>query len=159
METIDALHYGPKTVVLGLDWTEINRFAVHKKRTEWPVIAPLIDAGIDKPKIMAMIKEAGLPQQRLYRLGFPHANCGGACVKAGISHWTLLYRAFPDRFKYWEDGEEALRAELGDHSILRDRRGGKVNVLTLKTLRERIEEQPQLIPTDEWGGCGCAIES
>ena len=119
----------PKTRVLGLDWTEINRFERYAARMDGLAIAPLIDFRIGKPEIMRMVKEAGLPTQRLYRLGFPHANCGGACVKAGITQWTLLYRTFPDRFKHWEDGEEKLRVKLGNYSILRDRSGGEVKAV------------------------------
>ena len=148
----------PKTLVLGLDWMEINRFERFAARIDGLCLAPLIDFGLDKPKIMRMVEDAGLPKQRLYSLGFPHANCGGACVKAGQTQWALLLRTFPERYAWWEEGEEALRAKLGDYSILKDRRGGKTKPLPLRVLRERIEAQPQLIPSDEWGGCGCAIE-
>ena len=148
----------PKTRVIGLDWTEINRYTTFKARMGGNVLAPLIDFGLSKPQVLKMVEEAGLPVQRLYKLGFPHANCGGACIKAGISQWTLLYRTFPDRFKHWEDGEERLRQKVGDHSIVREQRRGIPRPLPLKKLRERIESQPTLIPTDEWGGCGCAIE-
>ena len=148
----------PKAQVLGLDWMEINRFERFAARIDGLCLAPLIDFGIDKPKIMQMVKDAELPHQRLYSLGFPHANCGGACVKAGQTQWALLLRTFPDRYAWWEAGEEALREKLGDYSILKDRRGGQTKPLPLRALRERIESQPELIPHDEWGGCGCAIE-
>lgn len=150
----------PKMRVLGLDWTEVNRFERFAARIDGDCIAPLIDFGIGKPQVLEMVVDAGLPSQRLYALGFPHANCGGACVKAGISQWTLLYRTFPERFAHWENEEERLGAKVGHNqvSILRDRRGGKTRPLPLRELRERIERQPQLLPTDEWGGCGCAVD-
>ncbi len=32
-------------------------------------------------------KNFGIEPPRLYKMGFKHNNCGGACVKAGISQW------------------------------------------------------------------------
>ena len=148
---------GPITGVIGLDWTEMHRFERFAERMEHPVIAPLIDFQLDKDDVHRMVAAAGLRLQALYNLGFGHANCGGACVKAGISSWTHLYRMLPERYQEAERQEESLRTMLGDVSILRDRRGGTTTPLPLSALRERIEQQPTLIPTDEWGGCGCAV--
>ena len=145
----------PKARVLGLDWMEINRFERFAARIDGLCLAPLIDFGLDKLKIMQMVEDAGLPKQRLYSLGFPHANCGGACVKAGQTQWALLLRTFPERYAWWEAGEESLRSKLGDYSILKDRRGGQTKPLP-GSEPSRIELQPHLIPSDEWGGCGCA---
>lgn len=153
-----AATQGPITQVIGLDWTEIHRLERFQERNRHPVIAPLIDEGIDKTRVHEMVEAAGLPRQRLYEMGFPHANCSGCCVKSGISNWTLVYRTMPDLYAHWETGEEELRGKLGDVSILKDRRGGDTKPLTLRALRERIEQQPMLIPVDDWGGCGCALE-
>ena len=103
----------PKIRVIGLDWTEINRFESYTAKIDGVAMAPLIDFRIGKPEIMRMVEDAGLPKQRLYSLGFPHANCGGACVKAGQTQWALLLRTFPDRYAWWEKGEEELRSKLG----------------------------------------------
>ena len=153
-----AAEEGPITVVVGLDWTELDRLERFRERITHPVLAPLYEFGIDKPAVHQMVADAGLPEQRLYQLGMPHANCGGGCVKMGQSGWELLYRAMPERYARWEAEEETLRDMLGDVSILRDRTGGESRPLPLREFRERIEVQPQLIPPDEWGGCGCAIE-
>jgi hypothetical protein len=40
---------------------------------------------------------------------------------------------------------------------MKDRTGGTTKSLTMKTFRERIEQQGQF-DEFEWGGCGCAID-
>ena len=154
----EAAQQGPITQIAGLDWTEVHRFERLRDRTSHPVRAPLIEFEIDKADVHGMVAAAGIKQQRLYALGFQHANCGGGCVKAGQSAFAHLFRTMPERFEMWEREEEALRKQLGDVAILRDRRGGTSTPLPLRQLRERIEQQPLLIPIDEWGGCGCALD-
>ena len=154
-----AKHAPDGVTVLGLDWTEVDRFERYRSRAERAVVAPLIDHGVDKVAVHGMVEKAGLPQQRLYQMGLPHANCGGGCVKMGQTGFVRLLEQFPERFAEWERNEEGLRQHLDrDIAILRDRRGGKTVPLTLATLRERAERQPSLIPAHDWGGCGCAID-
>lgn len=101
----------------------------------------------------------GLPRQRLYEWGMPHANCGGGCVKAGQGHFLKLLQVFPDRFAEWERNEADLRDYLGkDVAILKDRRGGGSRPMTLTELRERHEEKDQQLDMFDFGGCGCAID-
>lgn len=64
-------------------------------------------------------------------------NCGGTCVRAGQRQWKHLLETLPERYAYAQEREEELRQELGDVSILRDRRGGEVRPLPLSLLRER----------------------
>ena len=155
----DAAREGPVTCVVGLDWTEIDRFERHRAKVPVHCIAPLIDRKITKAQVHRMVRDAGLPRQRLYEMGMQHANCGGGCVKQGQTGFAQLYRAMPGRFAYWEEQEQEIREYLGrDVSILRDRRGNQTRRLTLRELRERIESQPELIPSHDWGGCGCAID-
>ncbi len=107
--------------------------------------------------IFDWMKSEGLEPQRLYHLGFPHNNCGGACVKAGQAQWRHLLRVFPERYRYHEEQEEAMRVMVGDHSILRDRSNGVATPLTLRSFRERIEVK-ESYDTLDWGGCGCAVD-
>ena len=146
---------------IGLDWTEINRFEGHRDalaRTGWTAIAPMIDFHVSKHDAMSEARLRGLPLPNAYREGFGHANCGGMCVRAGIGHWSRLYRVHPDRFEEAERQESALRSKLGDFSILRDRTGGTSRVMPLSELRRRLDEQPAGLDFEEEGGCGCAVE-
>ena len=119
----------------------------------WCFEAPLIDGTAWWPhRVEAEVIKAGLWEQRLYRLGFSHANCGGGCCKAGIGQWRLLMRAFPERYAYAERREAEIRDMLGDVSMLKDRRGGTTKSLSLSQLRER-----DITPAEaaDMGGCRC----
>ena len=171
-------HYTPETaeMVIGLDANEAHRLRRHQKalnkRAEdnvggtdeipryWTVRAPLIEEGLFKPDVFILLKQHGLCQQRLYRLGFAHANCGGGCVKMGMTGWATLLDRMPDRYQEWEENEERMRAFLGrDVSILKDRRDGETTRLTLREFRERRQAGRLPLPKEpEWGGCGCALD-
>ena len=150
--------------VLGMDWTEQNRFETHRKIREadgWTVCAPLIEAGIGKPEAMERAIAAGLPLPALYGEGFPHANCGGACVRAGHAHWARLLTVRPKTFRDAERKEAWLRRLLGrqDATILRDRSGGRTKPMSLTAFRERVEAQglqPEM--AFDWGACACGVD-
>jgi len=156
-------NHDPERDVLyfGLDWTEGDRIGRVKERwAPWTVVCPLADWDPPKDKQwwIDMAKEVGLPSQALYEAGMPHANCGGGCVKAGISHFVMLYHRFPETFAEWERNEEDVRRHIGkDVAILTDRRNGKRRPMTLATLRERIEAGDPSLPKDEFGGCNCIV--
>ena len=166
-----AAHCDPANTVcyVGIDWTEIHRYegdggqrkglkAVMAEQG-WRYEAPLCEAPyLTKDDVLAHCRALRIEPPRLYALGFAHNNCGGGCVKAGVGHFTHLYRALPDVFAHWEREEAKLRAELGNVSILSDRSGdGLKKPLPLSTLRERLEAgyEPDLF---EIGGCGCFID-
>lgn len=102
-----------------------------------------------------VLKRWGIDPPDLYFDGFPHNNCGGACVKAGHGQWYLAYIKRRWVYDEWEKAEEAFREKTGkDVSILRDRRGGTYKPMTLRELRRRFEEEGYR-PTDVRGGCNC----
>jgi hypothetical protein len=151
----------PAVLYMGFDWTEENRLAdLRREHPTWRIEAPMTEAPIwDKCRMQREAEKIGLPIPKLYGLGFPHNNCGGRCVRAGISHWVHLYHVLPLRFVEWRD-EETRTAEqfrqrgIEPLSILKDRRGGASKSLWLSELQARIEAGEKF-PGDEWGGCGC----
>lgn len=152
------------TVYIGIDWSEAHRAERYDRYwTPFAVRCPLTEPPfITKPQMLDAAKAEGLPSQRLYEMGFHHANCGGGCVKAGQAQFELLLRKIPERYQWWEDREQEIRAELGkDITILRDRRtlnGRTVSKpITLRAFRERLQAQPGLFDEDEWGGCACTV--
>lgn len=164
-EQIPFIHDGrmPATVYVGFDWTEPNRLAdLRKQKPLWRIEAPMVDEPIwNKCRMEQEARRLGMPEQRLYSLGFPHNNCGGRCVRAGISHWVHLYRTMPDRFLEWMEEEQATILHFQAKgistewaTILKDRRGGVSRGMTLLTLKGRVDAGEKF-PTDEWGGCGC----
>lgn len=146
-------------IYVGIDWSEIHRLAgVQRKWAPWSVAAPLCEPPyISKHAVADELAVVGIDPPRLYGLGFPHNNCGGACVKAGQAQWRRLLYVDPERYAAEEASENSLREYLDkDVAILRDRSGGTTKPLTLTVLRER---SPELIDRDDWGGCGCFAES
>lgn len=145
------------TLVIGFDANEEHRLETAKlANAPFQVRAPLIEQGIWKEEVKAMVRADGLKLSRLYDLGFSHDNCGGGCIKGGQGHWTRLLETIPDRYAYHEGEERRFRQEKGkDVSILRDRRGGKTHSFTLEQLRQRHQKQPSLIDRTDIGGCGC----
>jgi 3'-phosphoadenosine 5'-phosphosulfate sulfotransferase (PAPS reductase)/FAD synthetase len=154
------------TIYLGIDWSEQHRAARYERYWyPYSVECPLTERPfLTKADMLEQARAEGLPSQRLYELGFGHANCGGGCVKAGQAQFELLLRTMPDRYAWWEQNEREIRAELGkDITILRDRyvRHGAevVKPITLEAFRLRLQAQPELFDADEWGACDCTNPS
>jgi hypothetical protein len=153
-------HYSPGAVVvhLGFDWTEEHRYqAAVPHWRPWTVDAVLLRPPyVTKPLLIQQWRNRGIEPPRLYAQGFSHANCGGACVRGGQAQWRLLLQVNRPRYLEWEAEEEHSRAMLGkDVAILRDRRGGTLRPLTLQAFRQRIDAEPGLYDTEDWGACGC----
>lgn len=113
-----------KTVIwFGIDLTEIHRLDKIKPRWEsWVVDAPLCyPPYIGRESILEGLQKTGIKVPHLYKLGFPHNNCGGFCVKAGKGQFKLLYKQLPDRYIWHMNQEKRLREKLDkDVSILND---------------------------------------
>ncbi len=163
--------YDPNTVVLifGIHWSEADRFdrldpktgkrMGIKPRMEangWTCRAPLCEPPfISLTDMEKMAADAGLWKQRLYAMGFPHANCGGRCVKQGQSGWALLYRTMPERFIECRDKEKGMQEYLGkDVTMLRETVKGQRLPLPLAELQRRIDAKEEM-PLFDFGGCAC----
>ena len=149
---------GTYTRVFGYEWSEINRMArLAAAVAPDPVWFPLSEPPyVDKCHIAAFLETIGIAVPSLYTLGFEHNNCSALCIKAGQAHWAQVYFTLPERYAYAETKEEEVRQHLGkDVSILKDRRGGHTQPMTLKAFRLRLEANPDNYDKQEWGGCGC----
>jgi hypothetical protein len=160
----DNLEPDSSIIYVGIDWSEAHRytglrdrrFAVGGWRYEAPMTEPPL---IDKADMLAALEFHGIKVPELYDLGFAHNNCGGFCVKSGMSQFKRLLEVKPELYAYHEAEEERLRQFLNkDVAILRDRRGGTSKPLTMTALRKRVEAAVVPVPTDEWGGCGCFLD-
>lgn len=149
------------TLHIGIDWTEEHRLhSLRLRKPTWKIEAPMCEPELwDKCRMLDELRRMGIEPPRLYTFGFPHNNCGGFCVKAGQAQFALLLRTMPDRYAFHEAKEQELRDQVGDFSVLTDRRGdGKKKPLTLRALRERIEAG-ESFDRHDWGGCGCALDN
>lgn len=143
-------------VYLGFDWTEEHRVDRARPRWEpWTIAAPLCDPPYRmKQEWIVDLTALGIAIPKLYGAGFPHNNCGGACVKAGQAQWAKLLEFDRARYLDAEKHEQALRVDLGDVAILRDRRGGVTKPYTLETFRLDLEAQAEF-EREDWGACSC----
>jgi hypothetical protein len=73
-----------------------KRFRV--ENSEVVLETPLIEAGLTHADCLAVIRQAGILEPLMYRLGFNNANCWG-CLKArGAGYWNLVRKHRPDIF-------------------------------------------------------------
>lgn len=84
--------------VLGYTADEAKRFDAfldaNNGRRAW---APLIEYGLRKADVLAVVERAGLMLPEMYRLGFNNANCIG-CPKGGMGYWNHVRKVFPEKF-------------------------------------------------------------
>lgn len=141
---------------VGIHWSESDRYESLRARLPgWSVQAPMCEAPFMGVQQMEQWSEReGLTRQRLYVEGFPHANCGGRCVKQGQAGWARLYHHRRVDYLECERKEEELRDLLGDVSMMREQVAGVKRPLTLAEFRARLERKAHYDMFDE-GGCGC----
>ena len=105
------------------------------------------------------LKRRGIKPPTMYDDGYPHANCGGACILAGIKQWAGLLKDNPELYRISEENEQRFielfrERGLKERTILRDRRGGVMSSYSLRQLREDIESGARLAD-DSWRETSC----
>lgn len=98
---------------------------------ELTIRTPLIDAGLTKEAVLAMVLSAGIALPTPYLLGFHNNNCK-TCVKAtSPDYWALVRKSYPEDF--------ARMAKLS--------RDLDVRLCRIKDERRFIDEIPANQPT------------
>jgi hypothetical protein len=148
---------GPCIRYIGYDWTETNRFERLLKHIP-NAVAPLMEPPyLSKCDMARLCRADGIEPPKMYSEGFPHNNCGGACVKAGQAQWAHVLRHQPERYAEMEAAEIEVSKRRGRPcTVLKDRRGGKTKPMMLVDFRARVEAGEY--DKNEWGGCGCATD-
>lgn len=77
------------------DAERAERFAANNFEVE--MSTPLIDAGLTKGNVLAMLERQGIRWPVMYELGYRNNNCLG-CVKGGMGYWNKVRVDFPDVF-------------------------------------------------------------
>lgn len=145
-------------ICLGFSWAEMDRY--DKAIAYEPnLIAPLATDFVDTQALWQEFHErSGIKKSRSYDSGFPHDNCGGMCVKAGLGQFRLLYETRPLVYLWHEIRMEWVMSQNSKlKPFLRKVEKGEMKYLTLKEYREQYLEKGEdqdVLPT---GGCGCAI--
>lgn len=77
------------------------------------VLPMLIAEGYTKQECLDYMLKQGIEPPRVYRMGFPNANCIG-CVKAGsATYWNHVRKMFPDVFQHRAEQSRRIGAKLG----------------------------------------------
>lgn len=88
----------PDYHVLGFTSEESHRYEKFILSERSNVLPVLIENRISKAECFEILTSAGIDLPRIYKLGYPNANCIG-CVKAGgVSYWNLVREKHPEVF-------------------------------------------------------------
>lgn len=116
------------------EWRVDNWIDANNGRLIW---APLVDRGLSKGTVLAIVARAGITLPRLYAMGYDHNNCVG-CVKGGAWYWNKIRVDFPERFAQQMEIEETI-----GHPTLRIN-GKPVWLRELAPDRGRRHEEPKI---------------
>lgn len=79
---------------------------------EMEIRTPLIDAGLTKQAVLAMVKSAGVELPEMYSLGYQNNNCI-PCVKAtSPDYWALVRKTHPAEFQRMAELSRRLDVRL-----------------------------------------------
>lgn len=107
------------------------------------------------------LNEAGITQFPIaYREGMGHNNCNRRCIQGGIGYWSLKWKDYPNEYAIDEKKEQEFLQMLRDegrneHTILKDRRGGKPKNFSLKQLRIELENGIRFPDEQQRIKCAC----
>ena len=144
-------------IIIGYTWDELARVKKTKEKYAekgYEALFPLTERPYVSHQEAVQIYSDEVGIQPLYERGFPHNNCGGACVKAGISQWKRLLEVDSERFEKWKERESKISALHGKTCTILKRYG---KPYPLAKLEEDVKSNIEL-PFSEWGGCSCFTE-
>lgn len=102
----------PDYHVLGFTSEESHRYEKFILSERSNVLPVLIENRISKAECFEILTSAGIDLPRIYKLGYPNANCIG-CVKAGgVSYWNLVREKHPDVFQDRAEQSRRLGVKL-----------------------------------------------
>jgi len=139
-------------VIIGLDYWESRRLkttrasyakAIPNAVVDYPLLWPQVET---RPLTQVSREDWQIEPPRLYLLGFPHNNCGGACVRQGREEWERLYRHFPERYaarEEWENAQQAKGGPRAKRAFCAIQRQGVKGPITLTEIREHLENNNQ----------------
>lgn len=147
-------------LVLGMDWSELDR--IERASAVWsprPVVSLINQFKCQRPDWDSILSRYFDYEPDLYKAGFPHNNCAGACVRAGLKQWATVLETMPDVYAKAEAGEKRVTDALGKrHTFLRKTWGGIEYGLTLREFRNLYETGLIQVDPFDYGGCGCFVD-
>jgi hypothetical protein len=147
-------------IVLGMDWSELDR--IERAQKVWaprPVVSLINQFKCQRPDWDKILSKYFSYEPELYKHGFPHNNCAGACVRSGMKQWATLLEKMPEEFAKAEAGEKRVRDAIGGkHTIINLRRKGHKRGITLEEFRHMYVAGEIKVEPFDYGGCGCFVD-
>lgn len=149
------------TLILGMYPDEEDR--IWRARKNWgkrTVWSYLINYRIFPRQASEMVARYVKHEPELYKLGFPHNNCGGMCVRAGQGQFATLLKTRPEFYQDQADKMDAAMAAIGPTAkpFLSYTKNGVTHYVTMNEFK-RLVESGELEPKMyEMGGCGCFVD-
>jgi hypothetical protein len=130
-------------IYIGLDHWEKRRLCNVTQSYAEAIPSAIVDYPLlwqieTRPLSQVCREDWGIEPPRLYALGFKHNNCGGRCVRQGVSEWQRLERHFPERYaacEAWEQEQRALGGARAHRSFCAFTRNGHKHAITLAEIR------------------------
>ena len=98
--------------VLGFTAEEEYRFCNFQERERRNTLPVLIEAGYSKADCYKILEDAGIEPPRIYKMGYPNANCIG-CVKAtSPTYWNHVRKMHPKVFAARAEQSRRIGAKL-----------------------------------------------
>lgn len=144
-------------LVLGMDWSEMDRIERAQRNWNRPVSSLLNEYSISRVDYGHILSRYGILRPRLYRMGYEHNNCGGYCCRAGQVQFERLYRTMPERYGWHEEQMIIATDKIGPTAkpFLRMQVDGELKYLDLKEFREHLERGTAELDMFSGAGCGC----
>jgi 3'-phosphoadenosine 5'-phosphosulfate sulfotransferase (PAPS reductase)/FAD synthetase len=102
----------PDYTVLGFTSEETKRADRFRLTERDTLLTPLIESNLTKEDCFRIIQQAGIELPRIYKLGYPNANCIG-CVKAGsATYWNLVREKHPEVFEQRSSQSREIGSKL-----------------------------------------------
>ena len=98
--------------VLGFTYDEISRherFITFERENVLPI---LIELKLTKGNCFDIIEQAGIELPRIYKLGYPNANCIGCVKSQSPTYWNLVRVQHPEVFRQRAEISRRLKCKL-----------------------------------------------
>ena len=176
---IKSSGYENPILVLGMYRDEEDRLEVAKRNWNGVTVKSLlIENSIYPGMARDMVEGLGVEIPRLYKMGFPHNNCGGFCVRAGQGQAIHLLKTRPDFYNdmmlrnIWARSEIQRktqdRIDAGTYrgksesrssgGFIRVKRGDDTKYFHLDEFKDRVKNGEFIPDPNDFGGCGCFVD-
>lgn len=99
-------------IVLGFTYDEIKRHENFKKTERNNIIPILIDLKITKQECFDIINKEGIDIPRIYKMGYPNANCIGCVKVTSPTYWNMVREKHPEVFKERAEDSRDINCKL-----------------------------------------------